>query len=208
MNSIMKQCVKCGTENAVNALFCKKCGAPLPYKKYGVRSDQGGSNSGVTPTSPVTTPPVTDHSDVKNIPPLFTTPSSTNISFLTAIRICLKEKFLCFRGRASRAEYWYFVLFSLIVTFVVVFVGSILGAVFFEGDDEACLGLVVILMGIVSLAMICPGLSVLIRRLHDTGRSGWWYFICFIPWIGSIVLLVLVCLGSQEYDNKYGPYIK
>ena len=185
---VMKQCMKCRTTNPDRALFCQKCGAPLRYSQYGRMTVNGDLSPDVTSTA--------------------SAPPAMNIGFSDAIRICMKEKYLCFKGRANRAEYWYFVLFSLIVSFFVAFVGGILGTVFSGGDEEVGLGLAFILIMIVSLGLICPGLSVLVRRLHDTGRSGWWYFVCFIPWIGSIVLLVFMCLGSQEYDNKYGPCIK
>lgn len=56
-----------------------------------------------------------------------------------------------------------------------------------------------------SLAVLLPSLSVAVRRLHDTGRSGWWLFIALIPIIGAIILLVFMCLDSQPGDNKYGP---
>lgn len=56
------------------------------------------------------------------------------------------------------------------------------------------------------LATIVPSIAITVRRLHDTGRSGLWYFLSFVPFIGPIWLLVLMLLGSQFYDNKYGPY--
>ena len=56
---------------------------------------------------------------------------------------------------------------------------------------------------IYSLAVVVPSIAVVVRRLHDTGRSGWWYFIAFVPFVGSIVLLVLMCLESAD-ENEYG----
>ena len=53
------------------------------------------------------------------------------------------------------------------------------------------------------LIFFIPGLAVSVRRLHDTGRSGWWLLLAFIPYIGSIALLIIFCIGSDE-DNKYG----
>ena len=58
---------------------------------------------------------------------------------------------------------------------------------------------------IYNLAVLIPGFAVLFRRLHDTGRSGWWWLIAFIPLIGIIVLLVFCCLDSQPGENQYGP---
>ena len=187
-NLVMKQCMKCGTANADNAYFCNNCGAPL----------QSGQNNGM-------------YGNFGQRYARTSSPSSGqtgNVSFSDAIRICLKEKYLCLSGRAGRAEYWYFILFSVIIGFAAVFAGAFIGTVLSGGDEEVGLGLAVILMVIVSLGLACPGVSVLVRRLHDTGRSGWWYFLCLIPWIGSIVLLIFVCLNSQEGDNEYGPYIR
>lgn len=59
-----------------------------------------------------------------------------------------------------------------------------------------------------SLGVLLPSLAVGVRRLHDTGRSGWWLLIGLIPIIGTIILLVFLCLDSQDGDNKYGPYPK
>lgn len=69
-------------------------------------------------------------------------------------------------------------------------------------NPEAGIGL---LGGIYTLAVLIPGLAVTIRRLHDTGRSGWWFLIILIPILGPIVLLVFMVLDSQPTDNNYGP---
>lgn len=60
------------------------------------------------------------------------------------------------------------------------------------------------LLGILVLGIIIPSLAVIVRRLHDTGKSGWWYLISFIPF-GSIVLLIFFCLDSEPGTNKWGP---
>ena len=57
---------------------------------------------------------------------------------------------------------------------------------------------------LLALAMFIPALAVTVRRLHDVGKSGWWFFIAFIPLVGAIWLLVLMCTDSVE-DNEYGP---
>ena len=111
---------------------------------------------------------------------------------------CLTKKYACFSGRARRQEYWLFVLFNFIAAFVVGFIGGILAgatgvaAFAFPGT-------------IYNLAVLIPGFAVLFRRLHDRGRSGWWWLIAFIPLIGWIVLIVFCCLDSQPGDNQYGP---
>ena len=111
---------------------------------------------------------------------------------------CLTKKYACFSGRARRKEYWLFVLFNFIAAFVVGFIGGVIaGATGVEAF--AYLG------AIYNLAVLLPGFGVFVRRMHDIGRSGWWWLIAFIPIIGWIVLIVFCCLDSQPGDNQYGP---
>lgn len=105
------------------------------------------------------------------------------------------KNYAVFRGRARRKEYWMFILFSAIFAFVIAFLEPFLGA-----ED--------ILSTIYSLFLLLPSLAVTVRRLHDTGRSGWWVLISLIPLIGAIVLLVFTVLDSEPGENKYGPYPK
>jgi uncharacterized membrane protein YhaH (DUF805 family) len=102
------------------------------------------------------------------------------------------KNYVGFQGRARRKEYWMFVLFSVIVSIVL----SIL---------ELIISLPSVLTGLYSLAVLIPSLAVGVRRLHDTGRSGWWLLISLIPLIGAIILLVFACQDSEENDNQYGP---
>ena len=111
---------------------------------------------------------------------------------------CLTKKYACFSGRARRQEYWMFFLFNFIAAFVVGFIGGFLASV--TGVDAfAFLG------AIYNLAVLIPSFAVFCRRMHDTGRSGWWWLIGLIPFVGIIVLLVFCCLDSQPGENKYGP---
>jgi|SRR5690242_3613680 uncharacterized membrane protein YhaH (DUF805 family) len=119
------------------------------------------------------------------------------MSFQDAVRTCLQQKYVDFSGRARRSEYWFFVLFYVIVRFVANIIDSIIGTRGFAGGN----GLLGVLVG---LALLLPGLSVGVRRLHDTGRSGWWILIALIPLVGVIVLLVFLIQDSHG-DNQYGP---
>lgn len=101
------------------------------------------------------------------------------------------KKYAEFNGRARRKEYWMFFLFNLIISFVLGFIDGVLGSP----------GAIGMLYG---LAILIPGLAVTVRRLHDTGRSGWWCLIVFLPIIGSLVLLVFMVLDSQTGANEYG----
>ena len=102
------------------------------------------------------------------------------------------KKYAVFNGRARRKEYWMFILFYVIIAFVLAIIDSVIGTGF-------------LLYGLYALAMLIPNIAVAVRRLHDTGRSGWFLLIGFIPLIGAIVLIVLFCMDSQPGDNQYGP---
>lgn len=108
------------------------------------------------------------------------------------------QKYAVFSGRARRKEYWFFVLFNIIISIVLSIVDGMIGSF----NSEGGIGL---LSGIYSLAVLIPGIAVSVRRLHDTNRSGWWLLISLIPLIGAIVLLVFMVQDSQEGDNQYGP---
>lgn len=106
-----------------------------------------------------------------------------------------------FSGRAPRSEYWYFVLFQFLCGIAINSVSPFLG-VLIDSKEGILLGCF-IAAGIQLLVFFLPSLAASVRRLHDTGRSGAWWFISFLPLIGGIWLLVLMCLPSDE-ENKYG----
>jgi uncharacterized membrane protein YhaH (DUF805 family) len=108
------------------------------------------------------------------------------------------KKYAVFSGRARRTEFWYFVLFNIIVTIVLSLIDRLIGT--FSGT--ANLG---ILSGIYGLAVVIPTLAVTVRRLHDTDRTGWWILIGLIPLIGTIVLLVFYLTPGTPGSNRYGP---
>ncbi|MCB5179797.1 DUF805 domain-containing protein [Streptomyces antimicrobicus] len=102
------------------------------------------------------------------------------------------KKYAVFSGRARRQEYWLFVLFNVIISLVLALVDGILGT-------NGILGVVY------SVAVLLPSLAVAVRRLHDTGRSGWWLLIALVPLVGAIVLLVFLATEGEPNPNKYGP---
>ena len=111
---------------------------------------------------------------------------------------CLTKKYACFSGRARRQEYWLFFLFNLIASIIINVIGGVLAGA--TGVDAFAF-----LVAIYSLAVLIPGFAVFCRRMHDTGRSGWWWLIGFVPFVGGIILLVFCCLDSQPGENQYGP---
>ena len=137
------------------------------------------------------------------------------MSFMDAVKSCF-GKYATFSGRAPRSEFWYFVLFYLIVAIVLSYVDSaIFGpreVVMMSATDSFETGMSFSMAwqpqpitGIFMLAMLLPSLSVQVRRLHDTNRSGWWWWINLIPLIGAIVLLVFFIGKGTDGDNDYGP---
>jgi len=106
------------------------------------------------------------------------------------------KKYAVFSGRARRKEYWMFVLFNIIISFVIGFVEGMVGL---ARDGYGPIS------GLYMLAILLPSIAVGIRRLHDTGRSGWWLLIMLIPIIGPLVLLFFFVGDSQPGTNQYGP---
>ncbi len=112
------------------------------------------------------------------------------MSFQDAVRRVVLEKYADFNGRARRSEFWYFVLFQVLVGIVASILDQILGT-------ER------IVSGLVSLALLLPGLAVGARRLHDTGRSGWWQLLSLT--IVGIIVLIVWWAGDSHADNAHGP---
>ncbi|KYH42921.1 DUF805 domain-containing protein [Branchiibius sp. NY16-3462-2] len=101
-------------------------------------------------------------------------------------------------GRAGKAEFWWFALLWFIVD-------AVLGAAQGAFDESKAPGaIIVLLLGLFALALIAPFIAVTVRRLHDVGRTGWWWWLHFIPIIGTIVL-VIFCVGESQGPNQYGP---
>ncbi len=117
------------------------------------------------------------------------------MDFTTAVRTCL-SKYADFSGRARRSEYWYFVLFNLVVGIVASILDNILGTDMDTGSG--------VIGGLASLALLLPGLAVGVRRLHDISRSGWWILVGLIPLVGWIILIVWFVQDSHG-DNEHGP---
>ncbi|RZJ23001.1 MULTISPECIES: DUF805 domain-containing protein [unclassified Acinetobacter] len=107
---------------------------------------------------------------------------------------CLKN-YATFTGRARRKEYWFFALVQFIILVIAQIIDTILGTEF-------------VFYAIVVLALFIPSLAVAVRRLHDTGRSGWWFLIALIPLIGTILLIVWLATETKQETNKWGQPAK
>jgi uncharacterized membrane protein YhaH (DUF805 family) len=112
--------------------------------------------------------------------------------FVTALK-----KYAVFSGRSRRSEYWYFSLFYLIFYLGLAVVDGVLGTF----DTKSGFGLC---SAVWAVAMVIPSLAVSIRRLHDTGRSGWWLLIGVIPLLGAIALIVFFAQDGEPGTNRFG----
>ena len=109
------------------------------------------------------------------------------MSFIEAVNSCMRQ-YAGFDGRAIRSEFWFFWLFGFLIGIAANLVDPRGGVA-----------------GLISLALLVPSLAVGARRLHDTGRSGWWQLLVFLPIIGWIVLIVWWATRGEPVANRYGP---
>ncbi len=116
------------------------------------------------------------------------------MNFSTAISTCL-SKYATFQGRASRSEYWWFYLFTVLLGWGATMVGAVTME---DGGD--------MLSVLVGLAFALPTFAAGSRRLHDIGRSGWWQLL-ILTIIGVIVLIIWFATDSEKAANKYGEYV-
>lgn len=178
-------CPRCGGGVDPNGAFCGVCGTPLTGDGY----DNGGSANPYDAGAPV----------AENAYWAAADETPTIPGFGEAIKICLK-KWTTWRGRASRSEYWWFTLFTILVNIALQ-----AGAAAAEASGE-------IFMLVVGLAMIVfgvwfgvAGIAVTIRRLHDTNRSGWHFWWVLLPYVGAIILFIFEVQGSTPGPNRFGP---
>lgn len=108
---------------------------------------------------------------------------------------CIRQ-YADFKGRARRTEYWMFTLVCSIISYGLQIIAP------FCGDAQLIISGFLMIFGLV---LLVPSFAVAVRRLHDVGKSGWFYLIVLIPIIGMIWLFVLFCTDSQYGENKWGP---
>ena len=109
----------------------------------------------------------------------------------------VQNNYVNFSGRARRSEYWYFILCYYIIAILAVVLDNTLGF----ANDLTGYGFITLA---VTLGHILPSLSLVVRRLHDVGKSGWFYLIILIPIIGFIWILILLCSDGVKEENKWG----
>lgn len=115
------------------------------------------------------------------------------MTMIEATRACFSN-YVTFSGRARRAEYWWFILATILVSIVLGIVDAVIG-----------FGEFGLLSNLWSLAILLPSLAAGARRLHDTDRSAWWLLIMLLPLIGVIVLIVFFAQKGTDGANRFGP---
>lgn len=175
-----KFCSKCGEPIESTDAFCGSCGKPLGQHPNDASKEKAAA------------PDPEKREDEEKIKEL---PIGSPIDYL---RMSLK-KYANASGRSRRAEYWYF---NLMVCVGLILIGLIVGLVagIFSIDTS---GITDGITTVYYLAILLPSLGVTVRRLHDTGRSGWWLLLSFAPFGVFILLMFLISNGDKE-TNKYG----
>ena len=114
----------------------------------------------------------------------------------------MRDNYANFKGRARRKEYWMFTLFFMLFLLASSFVfGALVGIL---GDNTGTI-LGVSLLIALYFGHLVPALAVTVRRLHDTGKSGWMYLLVIIPYIGNLIIFIFTVIEGDKGDNKYGP---
>lgn len=151
------------------------------------------------------------------------------MSFSQSVATCFK-KYVCFKGRARRSEYWWFWILPYVVSAGCSYLfkwkldqrseleSQISSALFDQEKQDALLAQAsavdstfttwIFVLGILMLLLLLPSLAVLTRRLHDTGRSGWIIVLNFIPVVNIVTIImtfIYTVMDSKPEDNKYGP---
>lgn len=121
------------------------------------------------------------------------------MDFVTAIKTCL-GKYATFKGRASRSEFWYWTLFTWLLSVAAMLVDSAMG-----GGVSATEPGIQVVSTIVMLAIWMPTLGVSVRRLHDVNRTGWWVLLALTV-LGAVVLLYWFVMPSKDANNRYNEY--
>ena len=119
----------------------------------------------------------------------------------------MRDNYANFNGRARRKEYW---MYTLILTVLLIALMAIMfSALSLSDETKIETGpsgyLTVLLFFVFLVAHFIPSLALTVRRLHDTGKSGWWYLIVFVPYLGNFVIFIFTLIDGDEGENKYGP---
>ena len=132
--------------------------------------------------------------DLAEVPPIY----EGQVSFTTAVKLGLDRSF-DYKGRSSRAEYWWWMLFYLGSSLAVAVIFTMLSEVLSGSEDPG-----LVFAYLYTLILTLPYIALTVRRLHDTDRSGFWCLFMLVPYVGGIILLVICALEGDKGLNKYG----
>jgi uncharacterized membrane protein YhaH (DUF805 family) len=113
---------------------------------------------------------------------------------------CVTTHYAEFNGRARRTEYWFFVLFATIIAMLLLALGYGINTLFQTNNPIVFMAPITLFL----LALFIPSIAVSVRRLHDTNKSGWYYLISLIPYIGGLVMLIFYFTPGDKGENNYG----
>lgn len=210
-------CMYCGKENGDDQNFCIYCGKELRKSEANASATQNYSNQSFDGQNNV----YQNNSYQNNSYQNSAYPNNAPVSYqgytqpkkynLFSAYAEFFKRYADFKGRSTRSEYWYVTLMnSLIGIIMYIVIMCQLIPVIAKGTEPSPssfvgVAIVYIIFFIYYLAILIPSLAICVRRLHDIGKSGWSYFVCLIPMVGSIILLVFFATDSQFGMNKYGP---
>jgi uncharacterized membrane protein YhaH (DUF805 family) len=158
-----------------------------------LRGDTMVWSAGMAGWVPLAQSPLAGQLGVPPSPPGASSPADPN-AFWGAVRACM-AKYAGFTGRARRPEFWWFMLFGVLGGLAT---GTVDVVLFGLGTEVSPIN------SLFSLALLLPSLAVGVRRLHDTGRTGWWQLIHLLPVVGQIVLIVFWCQRGPDGPNRFG----
>ena len=185
-------CSNCGIALKVSANFCSGCGSAV--------TEASADVSNWVPPNPAS-PPAAQEFALKDAP--------RKMDLVDATRHGLRNAFR-FRGRSSRSQHWYFVLGSWLILISALFLGLVNEVMFRNVQlmNQVLGGTIGVITIFFWVASALGGVASLVRRLHDTNRSGWWILIAFLPWVGGIILLVFACSEGDRSANRFGPPLR
>ncbi len=105
------------------------------------------------------------------------------------------RNYFSIKGRASRSEYWYFIVFTIGLSVLLITIQT------YTPINSQIIGIMSI---VINLALFIPSITVAVRRLHDIDKSGWWYLICLVPFIGVIILIIFLVKRGNIGENRFG----
>jgi len=120
----------------------------------------------------------------------------------------ITKQFSDFKGRARRKEYWMYSLFQVLIGFSLYLISFIFFTNVLDYDNEKGLYSSLLLFALFLMLHFIPNIAIAVRRLHYTGKSGWWYLLSLIPYIGPFILFILLVLESSEEENQWGVNLK